>query len=232
MKLLALGILTLSLAAFGDTKGGHADTAHAQVTPPAFKWGQTFSYQIRMPGVARNTPPFVRVFPDGKDASGKDMTATLDTLKWARGKSQLYPAEDAAPGLIAVLRGVSFVADADGRGYSAIFEGEFNAIKIRVDKAQMEALLTGRPTELAFVSRTEKGVGVKYRVETVTRLSVRLEGTRMMVDKVGSSCTVTYINIFGSETPYRSKDVSIEKEKGRDSLYLGIPGALKGLPVL
>lgn len=230
MKACLLALAFLACGAFGADDTDHGAAGHAAVTPPAYRWGQTFSFRFESAGKG-SKPPFVRIFPGGKDVTGKDAKSTLDTLKWARGKSVLYPAEDAAPGLIAVMRGISFVADKDGKGYSAVFEGEFNAIKIRVDKKQMETLLTGKPAELTFSSSTEKGFGIKYKVENATRLLVRLEGDKLFVDKANSSCSITSTGFTGSET-FRSAEVAMEKEKGKPCLYQGVPGALKGLPIL
>lgn len=229
-SLLCLLLFCLSAQA-APPDNSHAGVARANPLPPAYKWGEKFAFQFEN-GEKPPKPPYLRIFPGGKDSLGADVSDTLGTLKWARGKSKLYPTEDAAPGLIAVMRGLAFIPDKSGNGYSAIFEGEFNAVRIAVDKAQMESLLAGRPTELTFFSKVQKGIGVQFRVESTTKLQVRLEGTQLFVDRATGNCKVTKISFTGKESPHPSDQVVLEKEKGKPTLYTGVPGELKGLSIL
>jgi hypothetical protein len=219
---LGLWALALSLAWKAWAVSPHADTkGRPPAAPPAYFWGQTFTFEF-----GETKPPYFTVFPGGKDRLGADVSSHLGTLKWARGKSKLYPAEDQKPGLIAVLRSLSFLPDESGKSYDAVFEGEFNAIRIHVKKEEMESLLAGKPTKLTFRSQTTKGFGVRYRVEATTGLQVRLDGKRLVVDEAEGNCTITHISLTGKESPFRSEPADVPTP------IVGRPGAAKGLPVL
>jgi hypothetical protein len=231
MKLL-LTFALICFAAKASADEPHTDTVRTQVSPPAYRWGQKFAFQFESAAKGEPSPPHLRVFPGGTDVKGQNVTSHLDTLKFARGKSKLYPKEDSAPGLIVVIRSLGFSPDASGNGYTAVFEGEFNAIRIEVRKDEMEALLAGKPTALTFRSSTTKGFGIKYRVEASTRLQVRLEGNQLLVDEAHAACTLTYIPLVGKDSSFQSAEIRKIKDRGQAALYVGRPGSLNGLPIL
>ncbi len=201
------------------------------VEAPAYKWGDDLSFQIL--AAETQKPPFLRVFPGGK-TKDKETVELLGTLKWGRGKSVLFPQEDAKAGLMVVFRTLALLPDATGKEYDAILEGEFNAVKVRVPRDQVESLLSGEPTALKLTSTTSKRIlAITITVETDTEFLVRLEGERLYIDRITGGCTITRDNsLSGESDEYISAPVVQEKKKGDPQLYIGKPGPLAKLPII
>jgi hypothetical protein len=179
------------------------------------------------------------VFPDGKDKHGVNAEGSLGTLKAARGQSQLYKAEDAKPGLIVVLRRIVFIPQASG-DYLAVFEGEFNAVKLVVAKATMDKLLRGETTELLFASETTKGirpVGFTIKPKTTLRMALR-EGNLVILGGKGES-TIIHYGLTGTFT-YESDAIELAPATNTRPVYIGVAtkpevkknGEVETLPVL
>lgn len=180
-----------------------------------------FSLPLEKEGDAE-TIPFFRVFPGGKDKNGNDASSPLSTLKFARGRSQLYQAEDEKPGLIVLLRRLVLVPLADG-DYRAILEGEFNAVQTRLPKATMDRLLAGETTDLIFESTTSKGIRpISFKVDATTRLRAALrDGALECYGGVGGA-TITHYGLRRS-TSYESPPVSLGAEENQRPVYVGHP---------
>jgi hypothetical protein len=197
-----------------------------------------FSLPVAKEGEAEKIP-FFRVFPGGKDKDGKDASAVLSTLKFARGESKLYPAEDARPGLIVVLRRLLLVPLADG-DYRAILEGEFNAVHTRLPKETMDRLLAGETTDLVLASQTRKGIRpVAYKVEATTKLRAALRDGALVCYGGEGGTTITHYGLRRTTT-YVSPPVSLGAKDNTQPVYIGHPvkpalksdGSPETLPVI
>lgn len=202
--------------------------------PLAFK----FSMPVEKAGDAEKIP-FFRVFPGGKDKDGKDASSPLSTLKFARGESKLYQAEDGQPGLIVVLRRLVLVPLAGG-DYRAILEGEFNAVETGLPKETMARLLAGKTTDLVFASETKKGIRpVAFKVEATTRLRAAIRDGALVCYGGEGCATITHYGLRRATT-YESPPVSLGPQDNTKPVYIGRPvkpalksdGSPETLPVI
>lgn len=228
---LALLSLVLAFPLFSNGPASHTATQERdEVEKPAYHWGESMTFQIFG---SEEKSPFMRIFPGGKTKDKKEADV-LPTLKFGRGASKLYPDDDAKPGLIVVFRTLAFTPDKTGKDYEAILEGEFNAVRVKVARKEMESLLAGKPTKLRLKSSTPKSVlTVTYTVKSDTEFQLRLEGKKLYIDGVSGNCTVTRTNsLTGAKDDYVSETITQEKNKGDLQLYIGKPGELAKLPIL
>jgi hypothetical protein len=164
--------------------------------------------------------PYFRAFPDGKDKAGQDASGSLSTLKLARGESKLYKAEDAKPGLIVVLRRLLLVP-LDSGDYTAILEGEFNAVRTKLGKKTMQKLLAGELTELVFESDTTRGIRpVAFRIQATTTFHARLAGGNLIVYGGSGGTTITRYTFTGTYV-YESDPVPFAAENNSKPVYVG-----------
>lgn len=225
--------IAMTIALFATTAVG-AEPSPDKQPPLAF----TFSLPAEKAGDAEKIP-FFRVFPGGKDKNGNDASSPLSTLKFARGESKLYNAEDDQPGLIVVLRRLVLAPLADG-DYRAILEGEFNAVQTRLPKEAMLRLLAGETTDLVFTSETKKGIRpVAYKVEATTRLRAALRDGALVCYGGEGRATITHYGLRRAST-YESPPVSLGPEDNKKPVYIGHPvkpalksdGSLETLPII
>ncbi len=194
-----------------------------------YEWGDELTFSIKREGSPKH--PFLQIFPDADNLEAGE-AEVLSDVKSGRGKSKLYPAEDARPGLIVVFRSLAFMPTESGEDYEAIFEGEFNAVKFKVPRKDMEALFAGETIDLSIKSTTRRGfVVVAYTVESETELRMRLEGEDLLIFRACGKTTMKKEGIRKSTTCVGPR--VMENPKKKDAiLYRGVPGKLAGLDIL
>lgn len=166
------------------------------------------------------TLPFFRAFPAGKDKTGEDVSGTLGTLKFARGKSKLYPADDALPGLIVVLRRIVMIPTKNG-DYEAILEGEYNAVRTPIAKDQIDKLQSGELTELKFASDTTKGIRpAAFRIQASTILRAAIRNGNLLAYGGSGDVTITHYGLRRTSV-YVSEPIAFGPETNRVPIYLG-----------
>lgn len=164
--------------------------------------------------------PYFLAFPNGKDKDGRDASKALSTLKFARGKSRLYPEQDAQPGMMVVLRRIVLVPRPDG-DYTAILEGEFNAVQTVLKQKVVNRLLSGEVTDLVFESDTTKGVRpVAFRVEAKTRFRAALKDGELHFYGGEGGSRITHYGLAGTYV-YESEPVPLGDENNREPIYIG-----------
>ncbi len=198
--------------------GGFAFAADSPAKKPEVL---AFTFSHADPDKAKTEPfPYFRVFPGGKDKKGVDASGTLSTLKAARGESKLYQAEDAKPGLIVVLRRIVFIPQPGG-DYQAVFEGEFNAVKLDVPKRTMDKLLRGDTTELLFESETTKGIRpLAFTIKPKTTLRVALRDGKLVILGGKGESTIVHYGLLGTFT-YESDPIELAPEENTKPIYIG-----------
>jgi hypothetical protein len=154
------------------------------------------------------------------DKDGKDASGSLGTLKAARGESKLYKEEDAKGGLIVVLRRILFLPRTDG-DYTAILEGEFNAVRTVVGKKTMQKLLAGQTTDLVFTSDTTKGFRpVGFNIKATTRFRAALKNGDLIFYGGAGESTITHYGLTGTYT-YISDTIDLGDSDQGEAIYIG-----------
>jgi len=128
--------------------------------PPKLKFPT--SYRIFDPENRENAkrkdseklPPYIVVFPGGKNAKKADATKAIGRLEIYRGASKMFPESNDDKGLPVVLRGLRFIELKDDtnkvKGYEVELQGEFNAVKVSLPKETMQSLQDGKKTNLSL----------------------------------------------------------------------------------
>jgi hypothetical protein len=164
--------------------------------------------------------PYFRAFDGGKDRDGQDASGALSTLKFARGASKLYPREDAEPGMIVVLRRIVMVPRSDGH-YTAILEGEYNAVQSVIRRETIEKLLSGEVTDLVFTSDTTKGIRpVAYRVQAQTRFRAQLRDGNLHFYGGEGRSVITHYGLR-REHVFESEAVPLGDVQNTKPVYIG-----------
>jgi len=198
-----------------------------------YEWGDSFAFSIYSQSEEKKSHPFLMLYPENKVADDaytpEEVDKVLTTIRWARGKSKL----NSSTGLSVMFRTIAFTFDAEKKRYTAVLEGEFNAFKVDVAEDDMRELLAGKATELTLKGAASRSVGVfKYVVSSANTVEVRLVEDRLFIDKVEANCTISYVPLLGAADKYISPTIVESTDDDAEALYIGIPGKLKGLPVL
>jgi hypothetical protein len=171
-------------------------------------------------------PPYIVMFPAGKDKDGRDVRGPLGRLEALRGKSKLFPDSNEDDGLPVVLRGLRLHRKLNGdgslAGYEVELQGEFNAVKVPVDEKAMQAFLDGQPT--TFSLKGQKNYGVFSYVST-TKLELMRLGDELVIRKLEGDFSFRE----GLYT-YTSKTLKLAPPAGRNYLYRGRQEKLPALP--
>ncbi len=178
------------------------------------------------PDAKDDLPPYIIMFEEGKDSSGKDVRRPLGRLESFRGASKMFPESNKDDGLPVVLRGLRLHTRLDSQGsvvgYDIELQGEFNMIKVPVAKADVEKFLAGQP--VTFTLRGAKNYGVYAYVSTM-KMEVKLTGDQIAIGKLEGD--FTFREGF---TTYTSKTKKLTPPAGRNYLYRGERGELPKLP--
>jgi hypothetical protein len=174
----------------------------------------------------REKPPFIVMFPAGKDKDGREVRGPLGRLEALRGQSKLFPESNDDDGLPVVLRGLrlhrQLKSDGSLAGYEVELQGEFNAVKVPVDEKTMHAFLDGQPA--TFSLQGQKNYGLFSYVSTTT-LELQRLGEEIVVRKLEGDFSFRE----GLYT-YTSKTLKLAPPAGRDYLYRGRQEKLPALP--
>jgi hypothetical protein len=171
-------------------------------------------------------PPYIVMFPAGKDKDGRDVRGPLGRLEALRGQSKLFPESNDDDGLPVVLRGLRLHRQAknDGSlaGYEVELQGEFNSVKVPVEEKAMQAFLDGKPA--TFSLKGEKNYGLFSYVST-TKLELQRLDDEVVIRKLEGDFSFRE----GLYT-YTSKTLKLAPPPGRDYLYRGRQEKLPALP--
>jgi hypothetical protein len=180
------------------------------------------------PDAQEKVPPYLVMFPEGVDQDGRDVRRPLGRLEALRGASKLFPEANKDPGLPVVLRGLRVHCnrkpDGSPAGYEIELQGEFNAIKVPVDRAEVNKFLAGEPA--TFALKGEKNFGVYSYVSTTT-IELQLTGDDVVIRKLEGE--FTFREGFSTFT---SKKLKLGPPAGRKFLYRGERAELPALPTL
>ncbi|MCI0356998.1 MAG: hypothetical protein L0211_00740 [Planctomycetaceae bacterium] len=173
-------------------------------------------------------PPYIVMFPGGKDEDDRDVRRPLGRLEALRGQSKLFPESNKDPGLPVVMRGLRLhrLPSADGTlaGYEMELQGEFNAVRVPANKDEVARFLAGEPAQ--FSLRGEKNYGV-YSYDSTTTIKLQLVGDGVVIRKLEGEFTFRE-----GLRRYTSDPLSLEPPAGRDYLYRGERTELPNLPTL
>lgn len=163
----------------------------------------------------------MRLYDGGKDKSGKDANSTLNFLKWARGKSKIRPEEDVKPGLILIMRGFKLTPNKDGKTYTLLFLGEFNATRVVLSEETMRNLFAGKQVTWEIKGLTSKTTGVtRYNIETNVTVRVALEGDQLKLFSLDGTGSIETIG-FSSKEKYISPTIQLGNPKGQVPIIVG-----------
>lgn len=200
---------------------------------PAYEMNQAMVFSIRNDGGTSH--PWIRTFPGGKSKDGRDLSEDLNFLKkHGRGKSELYPAEDAKPGLIVIFRSLAFYPSRkDPKKYDVLFEGEYNAVSFEISSDLVRDLIDGKTIDLKIRSVNKGGAWTVYTITSDMDLKLSLDGKDLIVHRVAGDAQLSKVTRI-SKTPedFQSAQVVEEKPKDQEFLYRGTPGKLKGLNII
>jgi hypothetical protein len=183
-------------------------------------------FSIIDPDSEEKLPPYIVVFEDGNDEDGNDVSGPLGRLEALRGASKMFPKSNDDPGLPVVLRGLRFNRKLDDRGrvesYTVELLGEFNLVRVAVDKNQMARFLAGETT--TFTLKGQRNYGILAYVSSV-KMTMQLRGKELFV--LSESGDFSFREGFFT---YTSATKKIESPAGRKYLYRGEIAKLPDLP--
>jgi hypothetical protein len=180
--------------------------------------------------VEKKLPPYIVVFPGGKNDKGKDVTGAIGRLETLRGASKLFPASNDDKGLPVVLRGIRFIEITDDSnkvsGYEVELQGEFNAVTVPLDSETMTRLTDSQRTPVELERKKSYAGGV-VTTHTKTKFDLQLKGDKLFIFAVEADFTF-WETLF----EYKSPKLKLPLPEGRDYLYEGVLGELPTLPQL
>lgn len=178
------------------------------------------------PDSAEKLPPYLVMFPGGKDDRGRDATRPLGRLEALRGASKMFPESNRDAGLPVVLRGIRIhqKLDAAGKpaGYDVELQGEYNMVKTPADGEEVSRFLAGEPA--TFSLKAEKNYGV-YSYVSTTKITLQRTGDEITIWKLEGDFSFRE----GLRT-YTSPTNKLNPPAGRDYLYRGQISELPKLP--
>jgi hypothetical protein len=178
------------------------------------------------PDSAEELPPYLVMFPGGKDDRGRDVTRPLGRLEALRGASKMFPESNKDAGLPVVLRGIRIhqKLDAAGKpaGYDVELQGEFNMVKTPAEDAEVTRFLSGDPA--TFSLKAEKNYGI-YSYVSTTKITLQRDGDHVTIWKLEGDFQFRE----GLRT-YTSPTNKLNPPQGRDYLYRGQRAILPKLP--
>ena len=205
--------------------------ARASEPPPAepkSAIGFPLDLAILDPDAQEKLPPYLVMFPEGVDQDDRDVRGPLGRLEALRGPSKMFPEANKNPGLPVVLRGLRVhrnrKPDGSLAGYEIELQGEFNAIKVPVDRAEVNKLLAGEPA--TFALKGEKNYGLYSYVSTTT-IELQMTGDNVVIRKLQGEFTFRE----GTST-FTSKKLKLGPPAGRKYLYRGERAELPNLPTI
>lgn len=173
-------------------------------------------------------PPYMVMFPGGRDMDGRNVQRPLGRLEGFRGASKMFPESNKDPGLPVVLRGLRLhrwqAADGSAAGYEVELQGEYNAVRTTANKAEVEKFLAGEPVRFALQAQKNYGV---YSYVSTTTLEIQLVGDGAMIRHIEGEFTFRE-----GLRRYTSESLRLDPPAGRDYLYLGERSELPNLPTL
>jgi hypothetical protein len=173
-------------------------------------------------------PPYIVMFPDGKDDKGRDVQRPLARLEALRGASKLFPESNRNPGLPVVMRGLRLHrrqnADGSLAGYEIELQGEYNAVRVTANKDEVAKFLAGEPTRFSLEAQKNYGV---YSYDSTTTIVIQLVGDGAVIRSIEGE-----FSFREGLRRYTSKSLKLEPPTGRDDLYRGERSALPNLPTL
>lgn len=202
----------------------------AAAEPPAKpKPVETYPLDLAIvdPASKDKLPPYIVMFPGGKDADGRNAQRPLGRLESLRGASKLFPESSKDPGLPVVMRGLRLhrVMHSDGSvGYEMELQGEYNAVRTAARREDVEKFLAGEPSRFALSA--QKNYGVFSYVSTTT-IEIQLVGEGAVIRSVEGDFTFRE-----GLRRYTSQSLKLDPPAGRDYLYLGERKELPTLPML
>jgi hypothetical protein len=187
-----------------------------------------FDLAIIDPASQDKQPPYLVMFPGGKDLEDRDVRGPLGRLEALRGASKLFPESNKDPGLPVVMRGLRLHRrlgdDGSVSGYDVELQGEYNAVKTSANKEAVEQLLAGE--SVRFALKAEKNYGVYSYVSTTTIEIQLVEDGAVIRSIEGEFSFREGLRRFTSES------LKLAPPAGRDYLYLGERRELPALPLL
>jgi hypothetical protein len=173
-------------------------------------------------------PPYLVMFPGGKDADGRNAQRPLSRLEGLRGASKLFPDSNKDPGLPVVLRGLRLhrVVGSDGSvaGYEMELQGEYNSVRTGARREDVEKFLAGESARFALSA--QKNYGVFSYVSTTT-IEIQLVGDGAVIRRIEGEFTFRE-----GLRRYTSESLRLDPPTGRDYLYVGERTELPHLPTL
>jgi hypothetical protein len=181
----------------------------------------------KQPGEAK-LPPQIVMFPKGMTDRNRDASRPIGRLEALRGKSKLIPASNDEPGLPVFLCGLRFTErkDAEGKveGYDVELQGEFNAVKVPVEKDAMQSFLDGKPTTFELESRLDYKI---IATVSTTKMQIQKSGDKILILSVEGDFSFREA-IF----TYTSDTLKLSPPEGRKYLFYGETGELPTLRIL
>ena len=180
------------------------------------------------PASADKSPPYLVMFPGGKDLDGRNVQRPLGRLEALRGASRMFPESNKDPGLPVVMRGLRLhqrvAADGSVAGYDIELQGEYNAVRTAASKEEVAKLLAGEPARFALQAQKNYGV---YSYVSTTTIELQLVGDGAVIRAIEGEFTFRE-----GLRRYTSESLKLEPPAGRDYLYLGQRKELPVLPML
>ena len=180
------------------------------------------------PASPDKSPPYLVMFPGGKDLEGRNVQRPLGRLEALRGASRMFPESNKDPGLPVVMRGLRLHqrAGASGsvEGYDIELQGEYNAVRTVASKEEVAKLLAGEPARFALQAQKNYGV---YSYVSTTTIEIQLVGDGAVIRSIEGEFTFRE-----GLRRYTSESLKLEPPAGRDYLYLGKRSELPALPTL
>jgi hypothetical protein len=207
-----------------------AGRVHATEPAAQFKPVEAFPLDLAIvdPASKDKQPPYLVMFPGGRDMEGRNVQRPLGRLEGLRGASKMFPESNKDPGLPVVLRGLRLhrwlAADGSPAMYALELQGEFNAVRTAVNKADVEKFLAGE--SVRFALQAQKNYGVYSYVSTTT-LEIQLVGEGALIRHIEGEFTFRE-----GLRRYTSESLKLDPPAGRDYLYLGERSELPALPTL
>jgi hypothetical protein len=191
---------------------------------------ETFPLDVAIvdPASKAKLPPYLIMFPGGKDMDARNAQRPLSRLEGLRGASKLFPESNKDPGLPVVLRGLRLhrVIGSDGSvaGYEMELQGEYNAVRTAARREDVEKFLAGEPARFALGAQKNYGV---YSYVSTTTIEIQLVGEGAMIRRIEGDFTFRE-----GLRRYTSQSLKLDPPAGRDYLYLGERTELPALPTL
>lgn len=180
------------------------------------------------PASPDKSPPYLVMFPGGKDLEGRNVQRPLGRLEALRGASKMFPESNKDPGLPVVMRGLRLhqrlAAAGSVAGYEIELQGEYNAVRTIASKDEVAKLLAGEPARFALQAQKNYGV---YSYVSTTTIEVQLVGDKAVIRHIEGEFTFRE-----GLRRYTSESLKLEPPAGRNYLYVGERKELPVLPML